>query len=352
MRLSILLAVALALAMAGVAVADRETAQFNAARADKALAAKKFDEAETLYRKALEEDESFLQARYGLAQALVGAGKTAPAVETLRQFVQEARADAKLAADLKALVAKAEKQLSDLDAAGAAFQKIQDGYVDQLLDFAQRWIAKDPATAETALRRVLKMKPGHPKAVQMLEKTGRSTANEVFELFDGKTTAGWDWMDPPTWTVNDGEIIGHAQNAAYLARSQRGFEGDFTVRCEARVSDEFAQPVFFGVQIGVKGEHDYYSLGVLRGKLVFSDEQGPGKGRDIVSLLPTDLKKPFDPKQWNTYEVRLSGGTSIAFINGDEIGREERPEWRKGGGIGLKIQNLKVAIRKIQVEQR
>jgi tetratricopeptide (TPR) repeat protein len=353
MRARTAFALVVALALAGVAHADRETALFSAGRGDKALAAKKWDEAETHYRKAIEEDETFLPARYGLAQALVGAGKSAPAIEVLRKFVDDAHAEtAPMPADWKALVAKAEKQLTDLDAAGAALQKIQNAYVEQLVDFAQRWLAKDPVTAETALRRVLKMHPGHPKAVQLLEKAGRSTANEIVELIDGKSTAGWDGAEPPTWSITDGNLQGHVQTGAYFARTLRTFDGDFIVRCEARVLDEYAQPVFFAMQVCGQGDHDYYSLGVLRGKLVWSDEQGPDKGRDIVSIPPTDLKQQFDPRQWNTYEVRVSGKSSVALVNGEEIGHEERPEWRKGGFLGLKVQDVKVQFRKIQVEMK
>src|SRR5262245_63548442 len=101
---------ALLVCLAATAFADRETALFSTKRAEKSLAAKKFDEAESLYRKALEEDGTYLPAHYGLAQALVGLGRSGPAIEELRRFLDGAKADAALPADWKALVPKAEKQ--------------------------------------------------------------------------------------------------------------------------------------------------------------------------------------------------------------------------------------------------
>ncbi len=62
------------------------------------------------------------------------------------------------------------------------------------------------------------------------------------------------------------------------------------------------------------------------------------------------MKKPFNVFEWNTYELRFRSREVIALVNGDEIGREERPEWRPGGFVGILVQNLKVAFRKIEVE--
>lgn len=352
-RTTLLLAVLAASLFAAPASADRETAQFSSNRGDKAVAAKKYEEAEGLYRKAIEEDETYLPARYGLAQALLGEGQSAAAVEELRKFVDAAHAAAALPPEWKTVLAKAEKQLGDLDAAGTALQKIQDGYADALADLGQRWMAKDPLLAERALRRALKLHPAHAKATDLLAKMGKSANSEVIDLFDGTTLGGWESANPPTWSVADGEMVAAARDGTFYCRSLRVFEGDFDVHAEMRVVEEYAGQVYFGLMPCFKAEYDHYGFGCIRGKVWWSDTTDQqSKPRDIAYLTPNQLKKPFDPKQWNTFELRCRGKEVTALVNGDEVAKEPRPDSRKSGFVGLIAQSAKVAFRKIQVEVR
>jgi len=337
---------------AAVALADRETAQFHAGRADKSLAGKKWDEAAGLYRKSLEEDETFLPARFGLAQALVGSGNSAAAVEELRGFVDAAHAASPLPPEWKPILAKAEKQLTDLDAAGSALQKILDGYADDLAALADRWTAKDPPFAERAARRALKVKPGHAKAAQVLEKMGKSAAGETIELFDGKSLAGWVFANPPVWQVVDGELVGDVRDAAMVVRSERSFAGDFDVRIEARRVEEYAGSKLYALLPTWQKDRDYYELGILGRNAIWSELTGPGDPREITKMAYEKLKKPFDPDAWNVFEIRFRGKTVTALVNDEVIGEEPRPDSRKGGFVGLLVQDLKVAFRKVQVEVR
>ncbi|MCE9634280.1 MAG: DUF1080 domain-containing protein [Planctomycetes bacterium] len=352
-RFTRLLAVTLtALALGAVALADRETSQFHASRADKLLTGKKWDEAAGLYRKSLEEDDTYLPARFGLAQALVGAGNSAAGLVELRGFVESARAADPLPPEWKPILAKAEKQLNDLDAAGQALQKILVGYADDVAALAERWATKDPGFAERAARRALKVKPGHAKAMQVLEKMGKSSAGETIDLFNGKNLAGWVFANPPTWQVIDGALVGDVPDAAMTIRSERIFEGDYDVRIEARRVEEYAGSKMFAVLPTWKKDRDYYELGILGRDAIWCEPNGPGKSRDIVTLETTKLKKPFDPAAWNVFELRFRGKTVTALVNDEVIGDEPRPENRKGGFVGLLVQDLKVAFRKVQVEVR
>jgi tetratricopeptide (TPR) repeat protein len=345
-----ILATAIALLLASVAPADRETAQFAAGRADKALAAKKWDEAESLYRKALEEDGTFLPAHYGLAQALLGAGKSAPGVEELRAFVDGVHAATSAPADWKALAAKAEKQMLGVDAAGAALQKIEDGYADALVELGRQWMTKDPVIAERALRRALKVKPGNPKAAELLEKMGKSANADVIDLFDGKSLNGWVSANAPEWQVVDGNLVGTAKDSTFGCRSERSFQGDFDVHFEAKLLEEYGGKTIFALTSCWKGDYDHYGVGFGRGKFWWFDFTGEGKNRTVADVAPTQMKKPFDPKEWNTYMLRYRGEEVTAFLNGEEIAKEARPERRKDGFVGILNQNGKVAFRKVQVE--
>ena len=353
MRTAALAAALAALALASLAFADRETAAFSAGRGDKALAAKKYDEAETLYRKALEEDATYLPARYGLAQAFVGAGKSAGAVEELRKFVEEARANSALPAEWKPLVAKAEKQLGELDAAGAALQKIMDGYADALVDLAQRWSAKDSGVAERALRRALAVRPGMPRALELLDKMGKSPTGETVDLFNGTDLSGWEFAHAPTTQAIDGQLVVDTRDKGITIRSGPMFEGNFDVRMEAKVLEEYPGLSVCELLPCWKANFDHYFLGIEKDSVVFLEQLGESsKERPIWSALQKNMKKPFDAKDWHTYEVRLRGLETTALVDGEVVAKDPRPERRNGGFVGILVQNARVAIRKIQVDRR
>ena len=344
-------AILLSLALAGAALADRESAQFNAGRGDKALAAKKWDEAEGFYRKALEEDDSYLPAHYGIGQALIGEGKSAPAVDELRRFVDGARALSPLPPDWKALLAKADKQLSALDASGAALEKITDGYTSGLNDLAQRWLVKSPELAESLLKRVLELRPANPKAIELLAKMGKSPRSELVTLYGGKDLGAWDGAAAPAWTIVDGEMLGDANGGNRTMRNLRSFDGDIDVRMEVRLVEEYGDgPVCFAMRPTWNAAGDCYAFGILRGRVFWWEIIAGKPDRTILTVSPTDLKKPFDPKKWNTFEMRLRANEVTVLLNGDVIGKEPRPETRKDGYVGIQVQRMRLAVRRFEVE--
>jgi tetratricopeptide (TPR) repeat protein len=336
-------------ALAAIALADRETAAFSAARGDKALAAKKFEEAEGLFRKAIEEDATYLPARHGLAQALCGEGKTAQAVEELRKVVDAARADAALAAEWKAVVAKAEKQLAEIDSVGTAFKKIQSTYVDALLDLAQRWSSKDATAAARAARQALAVRPDDPRATQLLEKLAPKKG-DVTALFDGAGMTGWFFADAPMWTIEDGAVVGNTGAKPYVMRTEKMFDGDYTVRCEAKLIAKTGEPAWFALMPCWKGPEDRYALGSMDGKLEWQDKCDKIGDQARGITLGAMPKKPFDPTAWNTFEMRFAGDEVFAFVNGVQVAKEARPDHRRNGFVGLVVANVKAAFRKIEVE--
>src|SRR5687768_11941422 len=108
--------------LAGGVAADRETAEFIAQRAEKALAARSWQEAERLFRKALEEDGTLLSARAGLGETLIGAGERAAGIAELRQFVEEAGPVAAAPPALAGVLARAKKRLTELDTLGTELE--------------------------------------------------------------------------------------------------------------------------------------------------------------------------------------------------------------------------------------
>jgi len=350
-----LLAAALAaLLCAPAALADRETAEFQAGRGDKALAAKDWEEAAEFYRRSLSQDETYLPARYGLAQALIGAGTTAAGVEELRAFVAACGRADPLPSGWRGLAAKAEKQLAEIDAAGSELASVLDRHADALAALADRWDSKDPRLAERALRAALKARPGHARSVKLLEKMGLSVEGELVELFNGRDLSGWEFANPPTWQVLDGELVGDIRDAAVTIRSLEIFEGDHDVVIEARLLEEHPGPTFYAMLPTWKRDYDHYSLGCLNQSVTWFERTKSGEEgeRKIKDVFHARLKSPFDATKWNTFEMRIRGGTVTALVNGEVVGEERQPESRRGGFVGLQVQDGKFAFRKVQVLKR
>lgn len=339
---------------AALSFADRETAKFLGERGEKALAAKDWAGAAGHYRKALAEDATFLPAQFGLGEALVGLGQRDEAIAEFRAFAGAAKALSPLPDGWGSLLQRAEKRLAQFDAAGTELRTLVDRHAAALLSLARKWAKDDPDLAVRAARRALALRPGDAAAAQLIESLGRSPKGEPIALFDGASLAGWIEAVLPTWSVREGAIEGECRDSAYAARTERHFEGDFDVRCEARLleSHEGSGPVFWGVSAAYDGKESGYLLGVLKGALWFEEERGADEALGIVDASPSTLEKPFDPKKWHALEVRLRGGRATALVQGEEVGSAERSPARAGGFVGLKVQNCRVQFRKIEVVPR
>jgi len=339
---------------AAFAFADRENAEFLGERGEKALAAKDWAGAEGHYRKALAEDPTWLPARFGLGEALLGLSRRDDAVAEFRAFTAGAKALTPLPDGWGALLQRAEKRLVQLDAAGTELRNLVDQHATALVSLSKKWAKGDPDLAVRAARRALSLRPGDAQAAQLIESLGQSAKGEPIALFDGTSLSGWLEAVLPTWSAKDGAIEGSCRDAAYICRSERHFDGDFDVRCEARLvqSYEGSGPVFWALDAAYDGKESGYVLGVLKGALWFEEERGAEESKDIVDASPSTLDKPFDAKEWHSLEVRLRGGRAIALVNGQEIGSTERSIARSGGFVGLKVQNCRVQYRKIEVVPR
>ena len=338
--------------LAGNVIADRDSAVFFSSRGDKALKDKDWTAAEENFTRALQEDETYFPARFGLAEALLGAQKRAAAVEAFRLFVQECEKSeqSKETADL---LEKARKRLKEIDEAGSALEAIIDDHVTELVALARKWQNSDPQIFETILRRVLKLRPGHAAATSMLEKTGKSATSVTSSVFNGRDLTGWN-MGFPIWQVKDGMIIAELRDSCCVGRSECYCKGDFDVLVEMKCLEEKPGPPLFGLLAGYRGDYNNYTYGFLRGLILWEDNkaQGAANRRTILQKPPTTLKKHVDPFAWNCFELRFRGKEVTAFVNGEEVGKDVRPPERDEGFIGLVIQNAKVAFRKIEVTQR
>lgn len=346
-----LVAVALLFGVAQ-ALADRPTAEFHAARGDNALQEKDWAVAEENFRKAMAEDAAFLPARYGLSQAHLGAGRSLPGIEELRKFVADVKADASAPPSWKLLAVKAEKQLKEVDASGAALQKVLDRWADELVVFARKAADKDPTTAKRAARRALELHPGHMGAGAILEKLGESAKGPPVVLFNGKDLKQWSKAEFPYFQVADGHLMAVVREGARHLYADHPVEGDFDIRMEARVLEEYEGEPLVTLLLYRSGSYDYVALGFINRKAYFIDKTSESEKLEMLKKPITELKVPFDPEQWTTYEMRFRGDSVLAVVNGEVIATEKRTERMKGGFVGINVQRAKAAIRKVEYQPR
>jgi len=344
-----LFATALLVSLVATGLADRDTAKFHSKRGESALKSKKHEEAVGHFRRALEEDEDYLPARFGLARGLLGSDQREEGVTELRALVAQL-GDAETAKAWRKLKRDAGKLLGAVDRAGAELAKAVDAHANALVSFAKKWRKKDEDTAVRALRIALELRPGHGAASKLIAEMGRSARGPVKSLFNGKSLDGWIDMTPPSWEVQDGAIVGVIQDAGLIGRSAELFEGDFDVSVEMKMIEEFAGPSMFCVAPAFDGRDAHYTFGVLKGRFLFQEDLDEDSERDVANPSPPHS---YDEKEWHVFELRFRGTVVRALVDGQEVGvDDERPESRSGGFIGLKVQNCRAAFRNITITPR
>ena len=349
-RLPLLIATLLLAALP--ALADRQAAQYFSGRGDKALASKDWTGAEENFRKALDEDATFRPARYGLAQALVGLGRPAEAVEELKTFVAEVRAEPAPPPEWKALLAKAEKQFADMDAAAAEIRKIVDRYADELVALARKWAEKDPGTAELAARRALQLRPNDVRAAEILQRVEDVPKGAPVAVFNGIDLKDWEG-ELDGYRVESGALVGEASVVAKVIRSKASFKGDYDVRMEAKLEVENkGEDAIFCLLGSFRGNGDFNALGVINRKIYFYDRTSAKDRRIMVKTPIAEWKADFDPTQWNVYEFQFRGDDITTTVAGQAVGTDARGDRRREGFVGLFIQGGKFQVRKIEVQVR
>jgi len=333
-------------------LADRDAAVYFSGRGDKALQEKDWVAAEEHYRKAIEEDETYLPARLGLAEALLGAEKRAAAIEEFRTCVRECE-KAPDSKETQTILETARKRIKEIDEAGSALEEIIDSHVKELLALARRWKKKDPQLFEVILRRILKLRPDNAAAVTLLEKAGMSATSKTVSLFNGRDLTGWS-MGFPTFQVKDGMIIAEIRDSAIMGRSETYCKGDFDIRAEMKFLEARPGPPLFGLIGGFRGDMNYCIFGFLTGMVTWEDyTDGTDSGRrTILAKQPEAFGDPILQENWNTFELQFRGREIIAVVNGKVIAKDRRPPERDEGFVGIIVQNAKVAFKKIEVTRR
>lgn len=154
---------------------DREMAQFLLKGAKADLGKQQYDAAFTKLSRAEQEDPGLVETIYWIGQVHERRDETKAAIAAYRRFAAAVTAKAKTGLPTKeelGLVKKAQERIVALATGDSERKKLDDGFADSLLAFARTWVSKDPGTAGSALRALLKLRPNHAEAQKLLTQVG------------------------------------------------------------------------------------------------------------------------------------------------------------------------------------
>jgi len=344
--------VALLLAQATPSHADRTTAEFYAQRGEKALREKDWAGAQAQLTKAIEEDATYAPAHGALGEALLGAGDRAGGISALRKAIAVGDATKPLPAAWAAPMARFRKRLAELDTAGVALDRIADKYVADLLSFGDRWVSRDLESATAALKDLVRLRPDDPKVKALAAKVEKADAASWTPLFNGRDKAGWDRLESGEWFVAQGSLVGTIGNSTTSAKTKEWYRGDFDIRFEAKLVKRNGPSACFAVLGAWTEDYHCSTFGVLGEKVVWLEEAGQGTFEPLLSAPLTKLKEPFIPEQWTVYEMRFRGDTIQGLVNGNVVVSAPRGPKRGGGAVGVKIQQVIVHFRRLEIRPR
>ena len=171
-------------------------------------------------------------------------------------------------------------------------------------------------------------------------------------LMDGRTLAGWHPVGEGTWTVENGEFVGRADNQKLygLLVSDWSF-GDFSLRLKFRCST---------------GDSGVYIRTLLRppdqahGLQVQVGPPGTGVGGIYESYGRAWLSRPtpeaeqacVKPDDWNAVTITARGGDVVVEVNGVETAELQGDPSRPEGQLALQMHAgtvMEVRFREIEI---
>ena len=211
-----------------------------------------------------------------------------------------------------------------------------------------------------------------------------TSADEVRELFDGKTLDGWTVEGPAKgktgrtmWTVEDGRIVCLGEGFGFLRYDRRQFS-DFTLRVEYRFTPTPGAKTQGNSGLGIRtGRFDVARSRETRPSYaafevqLLDDAGSPPSAHGTGSLYryKSPTANPARPApEWNSIEVECAGPRITIRLNGQTVLEAEQTELAdvptkpagvaapkdkpRRGYVALQSHSGRVEFRKVQVFEK
>ena len=336
---------ALVLGAATIVSAGGGAAEDAVAKGRAALKAKKLPEAEAAFREALATSPDLPSARVGLAEVLLATDRTGPALEVLRAFVETTEGDVVARRTASKELAWAKDTLRRRDALGTKLEGLVAGYVASMTDLARRSADADPLLARRAVRDALRVAPRRIDLGTLAVRHGALAPGEP--LWNGTDDRDWTWLEPPSWEIVDGTIVGVATDVYAVARTSVPVSGDFDLRCEVRVLEGKSAVVL--LEGAWSGFASHLAVGLRGSGALLFDGRAMGATNDPPAAPAVRTKAPVDPTKWTHLELRLRGDAAYGFVGGEPVGDLIRAPSHRSGHVAISVLGGKAAFRRIEV---
>jgi tetratricopeptide (TPR) repeat protein len=340
------------MAPAGARGGDPDVADLLLKKAKKAFAAKSYEEAETGFRRALEEMTPLPEARLGLAEALEKLNRPREALDTYRACVAEIENEGD-PAKWKAMKSRAQQALSRLQKRHAELSRLNEAFIRKCIDFGKKRAASDPLWARKAFEAVLLLDPGNEVAEGLLRKLPDAGAAPAPAPKKPSTKEGTlfrrdIWDGAPEWSVESDTITGDVRepDGRLLWLDTISFEGKYTFRGRLRLTRDGGVRRAYGIFFGGDGKTRWWTV-------VFSDneeivmerfEDGP------PTRIDGSFLDEFDHMKWHTLEVAVEPGSARVTLDDREVFHHDKDD--RGafdGKICLFVQNACVEWKDLEV---
>jgi tetratricopeptide (TPR) repeat protein len=344
---AIVLAAAGFLAVATALAGDPSVARTLLESGKKALNARKIDEAVAHFRKALAEDGNLVEAAYWIGAARDREKDDPGALAAYRDFLALLEKRGTPSPEEQKLRALAEKRVDALAAGEREFTKLEEKYVEELLNFARAKFLRDPAVAALALDRVLAFRPNHPVALALYDKFGGRPGGKPSEKTaegDGGVPASRsvkEWRDllsnreiTSERITFDGEFMVFDTKGGTKITPTKPIDagGSFVYEMEFRVAEAYDSGWLTGLTFAEKSETDFLSLFVRSGEVVLFHQQSETARKELAQVAVTTV----EPNTWHRLTAVLRGDTVEGWLDGRKVVEQrlrDRPDFTGEMGI-------------------
>jgi len=366
LRAGLLLACCLLLQAQAARAGDPDVARFLLKKGEKALRAKKYDDAVGFLERALTEHSPLPEASFALGQALEKLKRIPEAIEHY-EVCRTAAAEKGATAKARSAGRGATKALSKLRRRYSDLNELNDAFVKDCLRFARRYEKKDSDWARQAYETVLALAPGHSvakKALGRLPKIARAepakgpgtkpkkdpnpTRSKWTPLITTDALDGWSPGLGGVWNCLDRIVIGDVptvESGQINWINEPLASGDYSLRVQMRVVKVYGSHAY-GFFLGSDGKGYWWSVLIIGGSVELARNEEGG-----TRFIEEKMLAQYDPGKWHTLTAEVKGNKLTIYFAGKRIleheaeGLGERPF---DGKVSLFAQSTKIEFRNFE----
>ena len=334
---------------------DPDVAQFLYRKAEKARRARKYEEAEKSYRRALEEQSPFPEAAFGLGQALEKRGRLGEALHAYRRCRDEIAASPAPSSKWKSLASRATRAVKRVQKQFTELERLDREFIHACMSLGIRYHKTNPDAARRAYAAVLKIDPDHKQARTLLESlgkeapSGKASKPRGRKLINGKLK-GWVPGLNEYWSVSNGLLTGKAEGRTGHINWFEGerTKGRYTVRADLRILSGGPKRTC-GIFLGNKhGEDRWWAL-----MIDWNDEialvETTARGNTSVQ---EKILRGFKVGSWHTVEIEVQpGALTVKFDDKRMFSHETGDRTSFDGELGMFAQDVHVLFRNLELRK-